>query len=85
MPMRDPYKIVRPTPFPQTHPCRLTTRGWGKLSPTHVHRAYPNAQGNGATSISVSHFHRIKDGRILPDESDGHTHELTNLLCGAGI
>ncbi len=83
--MRDPFKIVRPLMFPQTHPCRLTNRGWGKLHPVHVHNAYPDAQGNGNTSISVSHYHRIVGGRVLPDESDGHTHGITNVLCGTGI
>jgi hypothetical protein len=83
--MRDPFKITRPVMFPQTHPCRLTNRGWGKLHPVHVHNAYPDAQGNGNTSISVSHYHRIVDGRVLPDESDGHTHTISNILCGTGI
>lgn len=83
--MLDPFKIIRPRMFPQTYPCRLTTRGWGKLYPAHAHNAYPDKDGNGNTSISVSHYHKIKDGRILPDESDGHTHEITNILCGTGI
>lgn len=83
--MRDPFKIIRPVMFPQTHPCRLTTRGQGKLYPTHVHKGYPDKNGNGNTDISCSHYHRIANGRVLPDESDGHTHALTDLLCGTGI
>jgi hypothetical protein len=71
--------------FPQTSPCRLTSRGWGKLYPVHVHNAYMQADGSGITSISASHFHRIRDWKILPDESDSHEHGLTNLLCGTGI
>jgi len=82
--MRDPYTIARPRMFPEARLCRLTSRGWGKLYPVHVHNAYPDKDGNGNTSISASHFHRIKDGRILPDESDGHEHGLTNVLCGTG-
>jgi hypothetical protein len=80
----DPYKIPRPQMFPESAPCRLTDRGWGKLHPTHVHNAYVKADGTGITSISVSHFHRIRNGRILPCEIDGHEHGLTNIPCGAG-
>jgi hypothetical protein len=82
--MRDPYAIPRPQMFPEMRPCQLTTRGAGRLYPIHVHNAYPDREGNGTTSISASHFHRIKDGKILPDQSDSHTHGLTNVLCGAG-
>ena len=83
--MLDPYKIPRPRMFPQTYPCRQTTRGEGRLYPVHAHRAYMGPDGSGVTDISVSHFHRIKDGRILPDESDGHGHGLTDVRCGTGI
>lgn len=83
--MRDPYQIPRPRMFPQTHPCMLTDRSAGKLYPVHVHNAYPDKDGNGTTNIACSHFHRIIGGRILPDESDGHEHGLTNLRCGTGI
>lgn len=40
--------------------------------------------GNGTTDTVASHFHRIRNWRILPDESDGHTHEFTGLASGAG-
>lgn len=82
--MLDPYNIPRPTMFPEARACRLTNRSAGRLYPTHVHNAYVNRQGNGVTSISCSHIHRIKNGVVLPDESDGHTHGITNLLCGSG-
>ena len=83
--MLDPYKVARPLMFPERSPCQLTARSAGKLYPTHVHNAYIDRAGNGVTSISCSHFHRILGGVILPDESDSHSHGLTNLLCGAGI
>lgn len=83
--MRDPYQIVRPKMFPQTHPCLLTSRGFGRLYPVHVHNAYPDKTGAGVTGISCSHFHRIRDWKILPDESDSHEHGLTNVRCGTGI
>lgn len=81
----DPYKILRPRMFPQTHPAVMTSRGAGRLYPTHVHIAYRDREGNGTTSIACSHFHRIKSGVILPDESDSHEHGLTNVPAGAGI
>jgi hypothetical protein len=83
--MLDPYKIPRPGMFPERSPAYLTNRSEGRLAPTHVHIAYVDAQGNGSTSISCSHFHRIVGGAILPDESDSHAHGLTNIPAGAGI
>lgn len=84
--MRDPYNIPRPRMFPMHSPCVMTTQGYGTLTPVHTHRAYPNAEGNGNTDIIASHFHRILGGRVLPDQSDGHTHDLRyNMPCGAGI
>lgn len=83
--MLDPYKIARPQMFPERQPCLLTNRSAGRLYPVHVHHAYVDRDGNGTTSISCSHFHRVRGGVILPDESDGHDHGLTNVPCGAGI
>lgn len=77
--MADPqrlWRMVSPTAFPMRQPGYMTTRAAGRLSPVHMHTAYVDAQGNGSTSISTSHFHRVKNGIILPDESDGHSHGL---------
>jgi hypothetical protein len=68
--------------FPMVKLCRLTTRSSGALVPDHMHRAYPDA-GNGMTDMVASHFHYIRDGRILPSSADGHTHNLLNVICGA--
>jgi hypothetical protein len=83
--MRDPLTIIRPRMFPMSQPGYLTSRGWGRLYPIHVHHAFVDGVGAGTTSISVSHFHRVVNGQILPDESDGHTHGLTNIRVAAGI
>jgi hypothetical protein len=84
--MRDPYNIPRPQMFPMRNPCIGTSQDYGKLTAVHAHRAYPDAQGNGNTDIVAAHYHRIVEGRLLPDQSDSHTHQLFyNLPCGAGI
>lgn len=83
--MRDPYLIPRPQAFPATYPCQQTTRSQSKLTVVHAHRAWLDAEGNGVTDITLSHFHRIIAGRLMPDPSDGHEHGLTNIPCGAGI
>ena len=79
------WRRIRPAVFPMRQPSYLVSRGAGKLYPVHVHKAFVDEKGYGTTSIDVSHFHRIIDGRILPDESDGHDHGLTNVLTGRGI
>jgi hypothetical protein len=83
--VRDPYKIIRQRPVPFAQPCFLTTRGAGKLAPLHIHRAYPDEEGNGTTDIRASHFHRIISWRVIASPVDSHEHEMTRLLCGAGI
>jgi hypothetical protein len=83
--MLDPYKIPRPRFAPRAYPCYQVGRAASRLYPVHTHRGYMNASGVGVTDISASHFHRIKDGKILPDASDGHVHGLTRVLCGYGI
>lgn len=80
----DPAAVVYPTGMPQPFPCQLTTRVAGKSFPIHNHGAWLNAQGNGNTDVDSGHFHRVRGFKVLPDESDGHVHEMTMLPCGAG-
>jgi hypothetical protein len=70
---------------PPAFPSQLTSRCVDtKLYPIHDHQAFVNRNGEGVTDVVASHFHRIRDGRVLPDASDGHTHYLTGLPTGAG-
>jgi len=80
----NPGAIVYPTTQPPGFPCQITTRDTGRIHPVHAHGAWLNAGGNGNTDVSAGHFHRVRDGRVQPDPSDGHTHELTTLPCGVG-
>jgi hypothetical protein len=80
----DPENVVYPTTLPPGFPCELTSRDAGKMYPIHDHGAYLNADGDGTTDVTAGHYHRVRGGRVLPDESDGHTHRLTGLPCGAG-
>lgn len=80
----NPDAVAYPTGFPQPFPCQLTTEAAGKTFPMHNHGAWLDAEGNGNTDMGSGHFHRVRGFRVLPDESDGHTHELTTLPCGAG-
>lgn len=50
----------------------------------HSHGAWLDKTGNGNTDVTAAHYHRVRDFVVLPDQSDGHTHELTMLPCGAG-
>jgi hypothetical protein len=84
----NPWRLwqqVRTTQFPMRQPSYLLSRGAGKLYPVHIHQGFVDSQGNGTTSIDVSHFHRIMNGRVLPDESDSHDHGLTRIRTGRGI
>jgi len=84
--VRDPRRIPRAVTYPDRNPGYLTTRGAGRLVPVHMHTAYPDADGNGTTSIEVDHFHRIKDWRLLPSESDSHEHQIVRWIRnGRGI
>jgi hypothetical protein len=80
----DPSKILYPTTAPPRFVPQLTTRDSGKIYPEHNHTVFIDINGEGATDVVASHFHRVKNGRILPDQSDSHTHELTGLPAGAG-
>jgi hypothetical protein len=80
----DPDRIVRPTTDPPRFPCQLTNRSAGKLYPIHSHGAWVNRDGEGTTDVTARHYHRVRNFKVLPDPSDGHTHELTGLPCGAG-
>lgn len=80
----DPDLVVRPTTAPPRFPLQLVSKNWGKLYPVHFHCAAVDVNGNGTTTVEASHFHRVSRGRVMPDESDGHIHNLTGLPCGAG-
>ncbi len=80
----DPDRV----PYARLHPvgnaCQLTSQASGKMYPMHNHGAWIDESGEGNTDVDAGHFHRVKDFRVLPDLSDGHTHDLTGLPCGAG-
>lgn len=79
----NPDKVRYPTGQPLAFTCQLTTRTPGRVYPMHNHGTWLSAEGDGNTDIDSGHFHRVRNFKVLPDESDGHTHELTMLPCGA--
>lgn len=83
---RDPYRIVRPQMFPAQMPCIMAMQAYGKQAPMHTHRVWVDKEtGEGYTDILASHFHRVRENRMLPSDVDGHTHELRfNMPGGAG-
>lgn len=91
-PYPNPQAIPRPTTQPPRFPPQLTSvsrppagrPAAQAMYPLHNHQAFVDARGNGTTDTVASHFHRVTDGRVQPDLSDGHTHELTGLASGAG-
>lgn len=84
IPYPNPDRVVYPTGQPLAYPCQLTTRDPARMYPMHNHGAWLDAQGNGNTDVDAGHFHRVRGFKVLADESDGHTHTLTQLPCGAG-
>lgn len=80
----DPDRVPYARLHPVGNPCQLTTQVSGKMYPMHNHGAWLDENGEGNTDVDAGHYHRVKNFRVLPDESDGHTHELTGLPCGAG-
>lgn len=80
----NPDAVQYARPMPPGFPCQLTTQTTGKSYPIHNHGAWLNAQGDGNTDVDSGHFHRVRGFKVLPDQSDGHTHEMTMLPCGAG-
>ncbi len=80
----DPDAVPYARLHPVGNPCQLTTQVTGKTFPMHNHGAFIDENGDGNTDVDAGHYHRVKGFRVLPDESDGHTHELTGLPCGAG-
>lgn len=88
----NPANVITPTTAPPPFPPQLTSRGPTPfeaaskrfLFPIHDHCAFVDSNGDGVTDVVASHYHRVIGGVIRPDESDGHTHELTGLPCGAG-
>lgn len=55
------------------------------MYPIHDHCAFVDRRGDGKTDVAASHYHNVRGGSVLPDQSDGHTHRLTGLPCGAGV
>jgi hypothetical protein len=62
----------------------MTTQTVGRNYPLHNHGAWLAKGGNGNTDLEAGHFHRVVGFQVLANESDGHTHDLTMLPCGAG-
>lgn len=54
------------------------------MYPIHSHGAWLNADGTGNTDVDSGHYHVVKEFRVQADPSDGHTHQITTLPCGAG-
>jgi hypothetical protein len=80
----NPADVVYARPLPPGFPCQQTTTNTGKNVPMHKHGAWLNAEGTGNTDVDSGHYHRVRDFKVQPDPSDGHTHALTMLPCGAG-
>ena len=80
----DPDAVPYARLHPVGNPCQLTSQVSGKMFPMHNHGAFIDENGDGNTDVDAGHYHRVKNFRVLPDESDGHTHDLTGLPCGAG-
>jgi len=80
----DPDAVPYARLHPVGNPCQITSQVSGKMFPMHNHGAFIDENGDGNTDVDAGHYHRVKGFRVLPDESDGHTHDLTGLPCGAG-
>lgn len=91
-PNPDPQMMLRPSTLPPPFPPQLTSITKAPENrptapayyPLHNHQAFVDQGGNGTTDVACSHYHRVVDGKVLPDASDGHYHELTGLSSGAG-
>lgn len=70
--------------MPPRFPCQITTQTPSKIYPLHNHGAWIDKDGNGNTDVDAGHFHRVRNFKLIADQSDGHTHQLTTLPCGAG-
>lgn len=81
----NPDKVVYATTQPTPFPCQLTTDDGGTRHPMHKHGAFLNKAGDGNTDMSSGHIHRVRNFKVIPDLTDGHTHELTTLPCGTGM
>ena len=81
----DPERVFRTVMWqPPLRRCFVTSMNSAKLYPDHKHQAFVDSSGNGQTDIEASHFHYVRDGRVVVDPSDGHAHMLTRLPCAAG-
>ena len=76
--------MVYSTTQPAGYPCQMTTQTPSEAYPLHNHGAFLDGRGNGSTDVSSGHWHRVEGFHVLPDEKDGHTHDLTMLPCGWG-
>jgi hypothetical protein len=90
-PQPDIDDVVYATTLPPGFPAQMTGRtvladrpNPPNLYPIHRHTAFMDRDGNGVTDVVASHYHNVRDGKILPDASDGHTHNTTNLPAGHG-
>jgi hypothetical protein len=70
--------------MPPRHPCQLTTDDAGRIYSAHHHGAWIDKLGNGNTDLDSGHWHHVRSFKVEADPTDGHTHELTMLPCGAG-
>ena len=78
----NPDAIARPTAGLAPFPPVLTSWDGGAMTPIHNHFAYINADGTGVTNTAASHYHEVRQGRVM--SAVGHTHSLTRLPGGRG-
>ncbi len=80
----NPAAVVYPTTQPAGYPCQMTTQTPSEVYALHNHGAFLNRTGRGSTDVQAGHWHSVEGFHVMPDEKDGHTHELTMLPCGWG-
>lgn len=82
----DPESVRYASTYPPRFVPYMTTRGavHSNLYPIHRHTAFVDRHRNGNTDAVDGHYHYVRDGAVLPDPQDGHTHEMTWLPAGAG-
>lgn len=80
----DPDAVKYAKTMPPRFPCQMTTDATGRIYPMHHHGAWIDKLGNGNTDLDAGHWHHVRSFKVESDPTDGHTHELTMLPCGAG-
>ena len=80
----DPDAVKYAKTMPPRFPCQMTTDATGRIYPMHHHGAWIDKLGNGNTDLDSGHWHHVRSFKVESDPTDGHTHELTMLPCGAG-